>query len=67
MKPGIVLSSLMKILISAVRKKSTRAMPSQPSARKAFAVMSRMVASTSGGNSAGTLSAAPPSSRYFAS
>ncbi|MBF5060214.1 hypothetical protein NEPTK9_001745 [Candidatus Neptunochlamydia vexilliferae] len=65
--PGIVLSSLMRSVPSFLRKKSTRAIPSQRSALKA-AIARRCTSSLfSEESSAGRTKWAPFSSRYFAS
>src|SRR5258708_14896940 len=66
-KPGIVFTSFTTTLMSGRRKKSTRAMPSQPSARNARTESPCTRLTNASGRSAGTFSSAPCWSRYFAS
>ena len=66
-KPGIVLISLTTASPLSVRKKSTRASPSQPTASKARAAVSMMSARASGPMRAGQTMATASWARYLVS
>ena len=65
-KPGIVFNSLMMILPSSVKKKSTLASPSHPRAEKAVTAADLILSVSESGRLAGVSKLVEPS-RYFAS
>ena len=65
--PGMVLISLTIISLSFLKKKSTRAIPSQQSTENVLIASWRIRSEVSDGSLAGISSTAPFSSRYFAS